>query len=472
MAIPSGYNLGANGFYYFSDGSGPYSISTTGIVTLVGQGIGLGVDPALQAALRDRATHTGTQLSPTISDFREAVEDAVAAFLLPGANVSLTYNDVGNSLTIAVTGGGLTTEEVDDRVAALLVPGANVTLTYNDAANTLTIASTGGGGGGLTIEDVDDRVAAFLIPGANVTLTYNDAANILTVSSSSSWGVIGGVLSTQIDLQAALNAKANVLAPVTLTANTALTAALHGNRTIYSSGVGLIHTINVDAAGAWTTDDSVDIQAVDAGTFTLTGGTGTLITDSGASADSTTAVAKRVQAQRTTTANTWRTTSSVIASGGGAGTSILPFMAGPATVAPLNGTEQTVATINLSPITGNAWISGHVRFSTAATPAEGSLVKIKINGTTTLVLAIDSSISILSQPLYFTFHRETDTILRSFANFQYEQLGNSATAAYQSIAVSSLAAGCTLTVTVQRNTAADTRVTTMDRTMVSVARAA
>jgi hypothetical protein len=42
----------------------------------------------------------------------------------------------------------LLNELVDDRVAALLVAGANVTLTYNDGANTLTIASSGGGGGG------------------------------------------------------------------------------------------------------------------------------------------------------------------------------------------------------------------------------------------------------------------------------------------------------------------------------------
>lgn len=39
-------------------------------------------------------------------------------------------------------------EVVDDRVAALLVAGTNVTLTYNDAANTLTIAASGGGTGG------------------------------------------------------------------------------------------------------------------------------------------------------------------------------------------------------------------------------------------------------------------------------------------------------------------------------------
>lgn len=39
-------------------------------------------------------------------------------------------------------------EQIDDRVAALLTAGANITLTYNDAANTLTIAASGGGGGG------------------------------------------------------------------------------------------------------------------------------------------------------------------------------------------------------------------------------------------------------------------------------------------------------------------------------------
>ena len=39
-------------------------------------------------------------------------------------------------------------EAVDDRVAALLTAGGNITLTYNDTANTLTIAAAGGSGGG------------------------------------------------------------------------------------------------------------------------------------------------------------------------------------------------------------------------------------------------------------------------------------------------------------------------------------
>lgn len=41
-----------------------------------------------------------------------------------------------------------TFEVIDDRVAQILTAGANVTIVYNDVANTITISSTGGGGGG------------------------------------------------------------------------------------------------------------------------------------------------------------------------------------------------------------------------------------------------------------------------------------------------------------------------------------
>jgi hypothetical protein len=40
-------------------------------------------------------------------------------------------------------------ETIDDRVATLLVAGSNITIAYNDVANTLTIASTASGAGGL-----------------------------------------------------------------------------------------------------------------------------------------------------------------------------------------------------------------------------------------------------------------------------------------------------------------------------------
>ena len=67
-----------------------------------------GVNTALHFhdADRARANHTGTQLAATVSDFAEAVDDRVAALLVQGANITLTYNDASNTLTIASTGGG------------------------------------------------------------------------------------------------------------------------------------------------------------------------------------------------------------------------------------------------------------------------------------------------------------------------------------------------------------------------------
>lgn len=62
---------------------------------------------ATDADLRDRSTHTGTQLASTVSDFAEAVDDRVAALMVAGANITLTYDDVAGSLTIdAASGGG------------------------------------------------------------------------------------------------------------------------------------------------------------------------------------------------------------------------------------------------------------------------------------------------------------------------------------------------------------------------------
>ncbi len=48
-------------------------------------------------------------------------------------------------------------EAIDDRVAALLVAGPNVTLTYDDVLNSLIIAATGGNtddGGAFVIDDL------------------------------------------------------------------------------------------------------------------------------------------------------------------------------------------------------------------------------------------------------------------------------------------------------------------------------
>lgn len=51
-----------------------------------------------------RGNHTGSQAAATISDLPEAVQDIVGAMVANGANITITYDDPGGTLTIAVTG--------------------------------------------------------------------------------------------------------------------------------------------------------------------------------------------------------------------------------------------------------------------------------------------------------------------------------------------------------------------------------
>src|SRR5688500_3979441 len=80
-------------------------------------------------------------------------------------------SDLSGSITTASVSGF--SEAVDDRVAALLVEGDGVTLTFDDGAGTLTIAATGGGGGGgMTVGDP-------IVGGTNNRILYQDGSGNL-----------------------------------------------------------------------------------------------------------------------------------------------------------------------------------------------------------------------------------------------------------------------------------------------------
>lgn len=79
--------------------------------------------------LRDRSTHTGSQLAITISDLVEAVQDIVAASLVQGTNMTVSYNDSTGEITLSA---------IDSTVT-------NTTnLTFSTTSTTVTVLSDTG----------------------------------------------------------------------------------------------------------------------------------------------------------------------------------------------------------------------------------------------------------------------------------------------------------------------------------------
>ena len=92
----------------------------------------------------NRENHTGLQPASSISDFTEAVQDAVASLLGAGSNITLNYDDVNNQLTITAVGDGTGAdpEAIRDAIGVALVGVGNISITVNDEADTITISTS------------------------------------------------------------------------------------------------------------------------------------------------------------------------------------------------------------------------------------------------------------------------------------------------------------------------------------------
>jgi len=115
----------------------------------------------------------------------ERVDDRVNNLLVAGTNITLTYDDTANTLTITGTDTTLSQEQVEDFVDNVLVAGSNVSITYDDAAGTITIASTDTNTQ-LSQEEVEDYVAGVVTAGSGISVTYDDAAGTLTIANTAS----------------------------------------------------------------------------------------------------------------------------------------------------------------------------------------------------------------------------------------------------------------------------------------------
>ena len=109
---------------------------------------------------------------------------------------------------------------------------------------------------------------------ANNPIGNNELHNVSVTGGggSGAWGGITGTLSDQTDLQAALDAKASALAPVSLSANTTLTRAAHYNRLIVVDVSGGNVTLTATGTDALLGDFiSVDVIGGGSNTVTLAG---------------------------------------------------------------------------------------------------------------------------------------------------------------------------------------------------------
>lgn len=106
---------------------------------------------ASDADLRSRGSHTGAQPASTINDFSEAVDDRVSNLLVAGSNISLTYDDAGNALTISLgnspsVSGSLSDAKGNVRDLPANNRGAAYTAAIGDTGRVISISA-----GGVTI---------------------------------------------------------------------------------------------------------------------------------------------------------------------------------------------------------------------------------------------------------------------------------------------------------------------------------
>jgi len=180
---------------------------------------------------------TGSGIGGSTGSLSETIDDRVAALLTAGNLISLTYNDAGNTLTIAVSS---LNETIDDRVAALLAAGVGISLTYNDAGNTLTI-------------DADASAppdARYWVATANATLT--NETNLGALSS--------GLLKQSV--------ASGVATPAIAVAGTDYAAASHTHTSGQITDFG--EAVDDEVAGLLTAGNLISLSYNDtAGTLTI-----------------------------------------------------------------------------------------------------------------------------------------------------------------------------------------------------------
>lgn len=158
-----------------------FTVDAQGRLTAAG---GASITPAAIGAAASSHAHVAAD----VTDFAEAVDDRVAALLVAGSNITLSYNDGAGTLTIAAAGSATDLSYTASTRVLASSTGADATLPLFSSGDAGLAPASGGGTSNFL--RADGTWAA--PPGGG----------------SVSWGGITGTLSAQTDLQSALDGKA------------------------------------------------------------------------------------------------------------------------------------------------------------------------------------------------------------------------------------------------------------------------
>lgn len=179
--------------------------------------------------LSDARTPTTHSHTPSdITGFGEAVDNEVATLLVAGTNITITYNDAANTLTIASTAGGLSgTGSVDNAVlradgtgGATLQSSAwiindNLTASPNNTVNHACLEATGGTTN-VSVSIKPKGTGAFCLSVPDGTATGGNARGANAVDLQTSRALAANVASGQYSLVAGYNSSATTRCGVSL----------------------------------------------------------------------------------------------------------------------------------------------------------------------------------------------------------------------------------------------------------------
>ena len=208
----------------------------------------------------------------------ERAQDAVATALAAGThtNLTVTYNDAANSISLAAA-PGYVDEQAVDAVATALAAGThtNISVSYNDAGNAISLT----GAVTYTDENAQDAIGNAVGTG----LSYNDTTGAISVDTTAiqakvanvddtEIGYLNGVTSgiqTQIDNKASLSGATftGAVSGTSLTLSGDLT--VNGTTTTLNSTTISVDDKNIELGSVATPSDAT----ADGGGITLKGTT-------------------------------------------------------------------------------------------------------------------------------------------------------------------------------------------------------